>query len=53
MSEAAPDFLLATRGTARELGAWVVGLAFGRDGTLGFGLGDGTVHLARPAMPEM
>jgi len=49
MSEAAADFLLASRGAAHELGAWVVGLAFGRDGTLGFGLGDGTVHLAQPA----
>jgi WD40 repeat protein len=43
------EFLLNTRGVSRELGAWVVGTAFGRDGTsAGFGLGDGTVHLARP-----
>jgi hypothetical protein len=49
MSETAPEFLLDARGTTRELGAWVVGLAFGRDGTLGLGLGDGTVRLAKPA----
>jgi WD40 repeat protein len=47
VSEAA-DFLLETRGTSRELGAWVVGLAFGRDGSLGLGLGDGTVRIAQP-----
>lgn len=47
MSDAA-DFLLDARGTSRELGAWVVGLAFGRDGSLGLGLGDGTVHIANP-----
>lgn len=53
MSETAPaDFLLETRGTSRELGAWVVGLAFGRDGSLGLGLGDGTVHIAQPRAPE-
>lgn len=44
------DFLLATRGESRELGAWVVGAAFGRDGrTVAFGLGDGTVRLAQLA----
>lgn len=42
------DFLLESRGVSRELGAWVVGLAFGRDGSLGFGLGDGTVRIAQP-----
>ena len=42
------DFLLEARGTTRELGAWVVGLAFCRDGSLGLGLGDGTVHVAQP-----
>lgn len=43
------DFLLEQRGTGRDLGAWVVGAAFGRDGAMaGFGLADGTVHLADP-----
>jgi len=51
MSETAADFLFDTRGTGRELGAWVIGLAFGRDGSLGFGLGDGTVHVALPGAP--
>ena len=51
-STAAADFLLETRGTGRELGAWVVGLAFGRDGSLGLGLGDGTVHIAQPRSPD-
>ncbi|PHK95020.1 hypothetical protein CR162_09715 [Pseudoroseomonas rhizosphaerae] len=47
------DFLLSTRGAGRELGAWVVGVAFGRDGKgAAFGLGDGTLHLADPALPE-
>jgi hypothetical protein len=49
MSDTTTDFLLDARGNARDLGAWVVGLAFGRDGSLGLGLGDGTVHVARPA----
>lgn len=48
MSDQAADFLLESRGVTRELGAWVVGLAFGRDGSLGLGLGDGTLRLARP-----
>ncbi len=49
MSEASgADFLLEARGTSRELGAWVVGLAFGRDGSLGLGLGDGTLRIAQP-----
>jgi WD40 repeat protein len=40
-------YLLDSRGLGRELGAWVVGLAFGRDGrSLAFGLGDGSVHVA-------
>jgi len=53
MSETAPEFLIDARGTSRALGAWVVGLAFGRDGTLGLGLGDGSVRIARPqAMAE-
>jgi hypothetical protein len=45
------DFLLGSRGVSRELGAWVVGLAFGRDGSCGFGLGEGMLHLARPGQP--
>ena len=49
----AADFLLDSRGTARELGAWVVGAAFARDGkSLGFALGDGTLRIARPAEPD-
>ncbi|TPG58174.1 WD40 repeat domain-containing protein [Roseomonas nepalensis] len=44
------DFLLEQRGTGRELGAWVVGAAFGREGrSAGFALSDGTVHLAATA----
>jgi hypothetical protein len=40
------EFLLASRGAGQELGAWVVGIAFGREGrTAAFGLGDGTVRL--------
>ena len=42
---AAADFLLESRGTGRELGAWVVGLAFGRDGSLGLGLGVEVLNL--------
>jgi WD40 repeat protein len=41
------DFLLESRGDAQDLGAWVIGLAFGRDGaSCAFALGDGTVRLA-------
>ncbi|WP_376097240.1 WD40 repeat domain-containing protein [Roseomonas sp. CCTCC AB2023176] len=44
------DFLLEQRGTGRDLGAWIVGVAFARDGKVaGFGLSDGTVHLTDPA----
>lgn len=44
------DFLLASRGVSRELRAWVVGLAFGRDGSgCAFGLGDGSLRIARLA----
>lgn len=51
MSEAAPaDYLIDHRGAGRDLGAWVVGAAFARDGrTAAFALGDGTLRLARPA----
>jgi WD40 repeat protein len=44
------DFLLEQRGTGRELGAWIVGTAFGREGrSVGFALSDGTVHLGSTA----
>ena len=44
------DFLLDQRGTGRDLGAWIVGAAFGREGrSAGFALSDGTVHLAPTA----
>ena len=44
------DFLLESRGVSRDLGAWVVGVAWERGGgACGFGLGDGTVRVARPA----
>lgn len=47
---AAADFLLSRRGTGRDLGAWVVGASFGREGRcVGFALGDGTVRLAATA----
>jgi WD40 repeat protein len=44
MSEAGLEYLLAQRGSGRELGAHVAALAFDAAGTAGFGLGDGTVH---------
>ena len=41
------DFLLKNRGRSADLGAWVVGIAFGNDrGTAFFGCGDGTLRLA-------
>lgn len=47
MSATSADFLLESRGRAQELGAWVVGAAFGREGrSCAFALGDGTVRLA-------
>ena len=54
---AGADFLLDARGTGRELGAWVVGAAFGRarggqGAECGFALGDGTVRLARGVDPS-
>lgn len=46
-------FLLEARGASRQLGAWVVGLTFARNGAAcGFALGDGTLRIARPAAPE-
>jgi WD40 repeat protein len=47
MSESAAQFLLETRGTQRELDAFVVAAGFDRAGTtLAFALGDGTLRLA-------
>mgnify|MGYP003341760103 CR=1 FL=1 len=41
------QFRVATHGTERELGAFVVGARFSRDGrTVAFALGDGTVRIA-------
>jgi WD40 repeat protein len=39
------DFLLASRGRAAELGAWVVGAVFDAGNALAFALADGTIHL--------
>ncbi|WP_424811003.1 WD40 repeat domain-containing protein [Roseococcus sp. YIM B11640] len=50
MSDTDIEYLLAERGVARQLGAWVVGLAFGREGrSLHAGLGDGTVRVVNLA----
>lgn len=47
MSATEADFLIDSRGRAEELGAWVVGVAFGREETsCAFALGDGSVRLA-------
>ncbi|HYZ23878.1 MAG TPA: WD40 repeat domain-containing protein [Rhodopila sp.] len=47
MSQSVP-FLLDTRGTTRDLGAFAVAARFSRDGTVvGFGLGDGSVAMLR------
>lgn len=40
------DFLITTRGTTRDLGAWVVGAVFDRGNRPAFALADGAVHLA-------
>ena len=40
------DFLLATRGVARDVDAWVVGALFDRANRPAFAVADGTVHLA-------
>ncbi len=46
------DFLLSSRGTARELGAWTVATVFGREGrSLSFALADGTHHIVTLATP--
>src|ERR1700688_3254216 len=48
MSQSAEaGFLLQSRGTSRDLDAFVVGARFYRDGRrAGFALGDGSVHIA-------
>jgi WD40 repeat protein len=40
------EFLLAQRGRAEDLGAWVVGAVFDAAGRLAFALADGTLHRA-------
>jgi WD40 repeat protein len=47
MSATLADKLLQTRGTHRDLDAFVVATAFDRAGTAAFALGDGTIRLAR------
>lgn len=47
-------FLLQSRGTSRDLGAFIVAARFSRDGrTAAFALGDGTLHLVSPADPAV
>jgi WD40 repeat protein len=47
------SFLLETRGTSRELGAYVVATRFSLDGrTVAFALGDGTVRITSLADPS-
>lgn len=47
------DYLLESRGTARPLGAWVVGIAFGHEGkSCVFGTSDGALHVARLTTPK-
>jgi WD40 repeat protein len=49
---AEPQFLLKTRGTSQELGAFVVDAAFDRTGAVAaFALGDGTLRLVDPTDP--
>ncbi|MCX7371119.1 MAG: WD40 repeat domain-containing protein [Alphaproteobacteria bacterium] len=49
----APEFLIETRGTTREFGAYVVGIAHCRaTGTPGFGLGDGTLRIGLDGAPS-
>ena len=46
------DFLMDSRGTGQELGAWVVGAGFGREGrSAAFALGDGTLRVVDLAAP--
>ena len=54
MSESAARFLLESRGTQRELDAFVVAACFDRAGaTLAFALGDGTLRLVDIADREL
>ena len=47
-------FLLNSRGVHRDLDAFVVAARFACDGRhAGFGLGDGSVHIARAGDPAM
>ncbi|MBN8929514.1 MAG: hypothetical protein BGO51_15430 [Rhodospirillales bacterium 69-11] len=49
-----PAFLLDSRGTHRDLGAFVVAARFSRNGkTAAFALGDGSVHLVPAADPAI
>lgn len=41
------DFLVASRGSVRELGAWVIGAVFDGQNRLAFALADGTLRLPR------
>ena len=48
-----PDYLLDTRGSTQEVGAFVVAAAFDRAGvTAAFALGDGTLRLVSRAEPS-
>ncbi len=40
------DFLIASRGVSRDLGAWVVGTVFDHANRLAFALADGSLHRA-------
>jgi WD40 repeat protein len=54
MSQTVAQFLLESRGTSRELDAFVVGACFDRGGSsLAFALGDGTVRLVSLAEREV
>jgi WD40 repeat protein len=47
------DFILNSRGTSRDLDAFVVAVRFSRDGRrAGFALGDGTVRLVTAGAPD-
>ncbi|MBV9116902.1 MAG: WD40 repeat domain-containing protein, partial [Acetobacteraceae bacterium] len=53
MGETSPRFLVEERGTRRDLGAFVVSACFDRTGRVAaFALGDGTLRLTDPAVPE-
>jgi WD40 repeat protein len=47
-----PEALLTTRGTAHDLGAYVVACVFDRAGAhAAFALGDGSLHITQPRQP--